>query len=137
MVAAAQKSKWGSSVPRDTEYCQVSRGRLSYKQADTLIANEVWKLMRPAKCPPNVPGTLLLIVMCVLKKVQGQCLSWPILAGSRTASNRASVWEKPLGSVLELCFVWGSCCLWESRVARRRQQSCQCPCAATIVPADR
>jgi len=57
--------------------------------------------MRAAKSPPNVPVTLLLIIMCTFKKAPRQRLSWLVLVESRAASK----WEKPLGSMQELCLV--------------------------------
>lgn len=72
----------------------------------------------------------------MFKKAQGH-LSWPVLAGSCAASDRANTWEKPVGSVLELCLIQGELLLWEGCVARQGQQACQRTRAAVAVPADR
>lgn len=85
----------------------MSHGGLSYKQAETHIANEVWKLVRTAKCPPNVPVTLLLITVFMFRRAQGERVSWPVLAGSHAAPKRVSTWEKPVGRILELRLVLG------------------------------
>lgn len=77
--------KWRSSIACDTEYCQFSPRRLTYKQADTPTANEVCKLMRTARCLPNVPVTHLLMIMCMFRKTQRWYLSWAVMMGSCAA----------------------------------------------------